>query len=463
MSFVSLASRRRAELLAVIAALIFIPLLYLHQSWIPEAAVSHLYPIPGEDLAHGPDGNSSPLFAPELACRHLPGAEDVLVILKTGSTVSHKKLPIHFNTTFRCIPHWIVFSDLEEDVAGHHVHDVLDEIDDSVKNTAAEFHLYHQIQEWHAEEITPTAINETLRKQAWDLDKWKFLPLVKKALRTRPEAKWYFFMEADSFLMWSNLLLYLSQLNTDESLYLGAQAWISDTEFAHGGSGFVISNRALRTVVEEYTARVSYYNELTRNEWAGDGVLAKAMKNRGIHLTRAFPIVQGETPYTLDYTERHCCYPVVSYHHMSPEWIQTMWDYEQEWLAKEKANTTTLDSSLSEPIRHRHVFAHFVQSTISSGEKTAWDNLSPDLSADGETTLEMCRDICKAADSCVQWLFTAPGDCKIANVVRLGSRPTDEDAVKYTSGWMADRVAAFVDKMGLCRSDWIMPNAGAVA
>lgn len=456
MSFRLPHSRRRAQLLALITAPIFIFLLYLHQPLAPEAAVEELYP------GHGLGGSSPPPPAAELACRRLPGADDVLIVLKTGGTESHKKLPIHFKTTFRCIPHWIVFSDLEEDIEGHRVHDVLDEIDDSVKETVEEFRLYDKIQDWHAKGDMPSAVDEILRKQAWNLDKWKFLPLVKKALQTRPEAKWYYFMEADTFVVWSNLLLYLSQLNPDEALYLGAQSWIGDTEFAHGGSGFIISSKALHMVVEEYTGHVPQYNELTRKEWAGDLVLAKAMKNQGIYPTRSFPILQGETPYTMDYTERHWCFPVVSYHHMSPQWIQTMWDYEQEWLAKEKA-TPSPDSLPSEPIRHRHVFAHFMQPTINLGEKKGWHNLSPDQGAEGETTLETCRSICDAAQSCIQWLFTAPGDCKISNDIRLGSQSIEDESMKYTSGWMTDRVAAFVDNMGQCKRDWILSNSGNLA
>ncbi|KAF4539656.1 Glycosyltransferase family 31 [Lasiodiplodia theobromae] len=273
----------------------------------------------------------------EFPCRHLPGADDVLVILKTSATESHKKLPIHFKTTLRCIPHWRVFSDLEEDIEGYRVHDVLDEIDDGVKTSAEEFRLYDMIQQWHTRGRIPSAVDEVLYKQAWNLEKWKFLPMVKKALQTRPDSKWYFFMEADTSLIWSNLLLYFSRLNPEQPHYIGAQSWISNTELAHGGSGFIISNKALRMVVEEYTSNVPQYNELTRNEWAGDLVLARAMKNQGIYPTRSFPILQRETPFTLDYTERHWCFPVVSYHHMTPDWIQAMWDYEQQWLAKQQA------------------------------------------------------------------------------------------------------------------------------
>lgn len=232
MSLISPQSHRRVKLFAVncvIVALIFHSLLHLHQAlshlhqlWGPEPAVQNLYQ-PAIWKSADSLGGSSPLppSPSELACRRLPGADDVLVILKTGGIESHEKLPIHFKTTFRCVPHWIVFSDLEEDIEGHRVYDILDEIDEGVKSSAEEFRLYDKIQEWHARGRMPSAVNEALYKQAWDLDKWKFLPMVKKALQTRPNSKWYIFMEADTSLIWSNLLLYLSKLNPDEPHYIG--------------------------------------------------------------------------------------------------------------------------------------------------------------------------------------------------------------------------------------------------
>lgn len=171
----------------------------------------------------------------------------------------------------------------------------------------------------------------------------------------------------------------------------GAQSSIGNTELAGAGSGFIISNKALRMVVEEYTSNIPQYNELTRNEWAGDLVLAKVMKSQGVYPTRSFPIPQCESPFTLDYTDRHWCFPLVSYHNMTPYWIQAMWDYEQQWLAKQQAvslapscaevgsglmydsQKVSVPNSLPrDPIRHRNVFAHFVRPAIRFGERMDW-------------------------------------------------------------------------------------------
>ena len=50
-------------------------------------------------------------FTPELPCHDLPGANETLVVLKTGAGEIEEKLPIHLNTTFRCYPNTVIFSD----------------------------------------------------------------------------------------------------------------------------------------------------------------------------------------------------------------------------------------------------------------------------------------------------------------------------------------------------------------
>ena len=82
----------------------------------------------------------------------------------------------------------------------------------------------------------------------WKLDKWKFLPLLDKALER--DARWYLFMEADTYVVWSNLLQWLSMFNPDRHWYLGGPSWFGDHIFAHGGTGFVLSRAALEKVTE---------------------------------------------------------------------------------------------------------------------------------------------------------------------------------------------------------------------
>lgn len=270
-----------------------------------------------------------------LPCAHLPSSEDILVILKTGATEIHRKLPMHFSTTFRCIRHYAIYSDMAEEIDGHPVYDALDEVDEEIKRTNPDFELYHQAQEYRAKgkAVAELFEREGTYQKAWNLDKWKFLPLMDKALKMRPRSKWYVFIEADTSMVWSNLLEWLAKFNPEEPLYIGGQSYMGSVEFAHGGTGFIVSNPALRMVTEKRASNLQEWDQLTAERNAGDSILAEAFKAVNISLTRSWPVLQGETPYTLDYTEHHWCFPVVSYHHMPSSWIKLMWNFEQSWIS----------------------------------------------------------------------------------------------------------------------------------
>ncbi|KAF2139679.1 glycosyltransferase family 31 protein, partial [Aplosporella prunicola CBS 121167] len=371
----------------------------------------------------------------EPVCPQIPGAEDVLVIMKTGASEVQQKLPVHLETTFRCVPHFAVFSDLEEEVAGVHVHDTLDQVSEQIKQTNPDFQFYHQLREYRAAGRNVSELVQGSSQAAWNLDRWKFLPLMEKALKTRPEAKWFVFIEADTAIVWSNLLEWLQRFDPSKPYYIGGQSWVGEHQFGHGGTGFVVSNPALSMLVEKRAQNLDSFDQLTANTWVGDLVLGEAFETVGIYLTPAWPTLQGETPYSLDYTEHHWCYPVVSWHHMPPEWIKAVWEFEQEWLSSNKLPA----------IRHRDIFAQFVWPYIQQ-ERTMWDNLSDDFE---ETPLEYTSDGCRAACEyrleCVQWLYTE-GRCQTGAVIKLGGE-VEEGGLDGTSGWVMERIQLFMQNV----------------
>lgn len=53
---------------------------------------------------------------------------------------------------------------------------------------------------------------------AWKLDRFKFLPMVNKTFKYRPGAKWFVFVEADTYLVCNNLVSYLTPFNASRPL-----------------------------------------------------------------------------------------------------------------------------------------------------------------------------------------------------------------------------------------------------
>jgi len=205
-----------------------------------------------------------------LYCPQNPIAKEVLVVLRTGATEVLEKLPIHLTTVLRCIPNYAIYSDFEEEFGGHHIHDVFDELDQDLKDSVPDFKLYHQLKTEGRDGLSMDGIahdgsgaSGSLSNPGWKLDKFKFLPMIDKALRQMPQAKWFVFIELDTYLMWTNLLDYLSQFDAKASHYIGKQMYIGDVLFAHGGTGFILSAPAMRKVIRHWKSHMKVLNQYT--------------------------------------------------------------------------------------------------------------------------------------------------------------------------------------------------------
>lgn len=286
-------------------------------------------------------------------CSNLQGANDTLVVLRTGSTEIDDRLLVHLSTSLRCFSHYLIFSDLEEDYRGEHIIDALDSVSDGIKANHEDFEIYRRLQQHGREILDPSELSgspEAFEKMSgnaqnpgWKLDKWKFMPMVNRTMQEYPDMKWYVFIEADTFLLWSMLLQYLALLDHTKPYYLGAGTCLGEHLFAHGGSGFVVSQPAMRQVTQHYTSYKAEVEALTDRQWAGDYVLGKTFSDAGVPCTDTWPHFQGDYPGLVAYAGpdgrygpaaslREWCSNTISYHHMSSDMIKDFWDFEQQWI-----------------------------------------------------------------------------------------------------------------------------------
>jgi hypothetical protein len=281
------------------------------------------------------------------ACAGLEALDDYFVTLRTGTTDAPKKLPAHFTTTLRCVPHYEIYSDFEEVIEGHHVHDVLNEVNPEIVASHPDFEYYNRLRgkgrdAFSEEEISKWTsaknTNSGRDSPGWRLDKWKFLPLAEKAFRDRPQAKWFIFIESDTYILWKSLIAWLDHFDPSLPWYLGQQMQIGDVVFAYGGAGFAISQPALKKVVEHRNANLKFYDDFTAGHWAGDCVLGKALADVGVPLMWAFPTLSSEEPADTDFesgfggAEKHpWCFYAASYHHLPPAEYSEFYDFEQKW------------------------------------------------------------------------------------------------------------------------------------
>lgn len=283
-------------------------------------------------------------------CRDLPGANDTVVIMKTGSTEIRDKLPVHLSTTMQCYRNYLIFSDVAEQFEGENIIDALDDVDSQLKEEHNDFELYRRLLRHGRSSLKPSELSGPISRSqggggkptndGWRLDKYKFLPMVRKTLEEYPDKKWYVFVETDTYVFWKTLLAYLAAVDWTRPYYLGAQINIGDITFAQGGSAYAVSRPALEMVVRHYVDNKRYWEDFTAGHWAGDCVLGKAFKDAGAPISYAWPIIQsddiGEMNYKrTDNKNRLWCYPTVSYHHLAPSVIKDLWQFEQIWSSRE--------------------------------------------------------------------------------------------------------------------------------
>jgi hypothetical protein len=262
-------------------------------------------------------------------CHATPDPGNILFIVKTGATEIYEKLPTQLLTTLRCAQHFLIFSDLEEQIGPYHILDALADFNNTMKETHADFELYRQQQEYQRGGLDIATLKNN-GKLAWKLDKYKFLHMVDKTWDQRPNMDWYVFIESDTYVVWMNLLHWLRQLSPKEKLYMGSAAFVGHQAFAHGGSGYVISKGLMEAFVGKNPGMAGHFDETFPSECCGDFVLGRTLTQElNVRIQNFWPQVNGEKPVTLEFGVKQWCQPIVTMHHIMPRERSAIFEFEQ--------------------------------------------------------------------------------------------------------------------------------------
>ncbi|KAM3067334.1 hypothetical protein ACMFMG_005308 [Clarireedia jacksonii] len=300
--------------------------------------------------------------------------QGIVVIFKTGAQ-EVSQLAIHLGTTLRYFEEAdiLFFSDLQGTIGPFVINDALKNVDQKIRETHADFKIYRDIHRYQATGQDITELKEDKKKGdgrgGWRLDKYKFIHMAEQTFFARPAGRWYVFIETDSYVVWPNLIQWLSKLDSTKPLYLGAGVMMGPTHFAHGGSGYILSNAAMNRLMgpEQPRGLAASWDAKMDGECCGDVALAKALKEQGVKLTQAHPFLNGYKPSTFTYGPNdHWCQPVITMHHLAPHEISSVWRFErQRELILNDLNATTFSE----------LFFHFVEPHITESRDN-WDNLS---------------------------------------------------------------------------------------
>ncbi|KAJ3386734.1 hypothetical protein HDU92_002323 [Lobulomyces angularis] len=187
----------------------------------------------------------------------------------------------------------------------------------------------------------------------WKLDAHKNLPGFVKLYTKFPNAKWYIMIDDDTYLFMSNLDAVLDQFNSEEEHYFGSDTMFKGCDgvtkfgdgpkFAHGGSGVILSNAAIKKMVENSDNCIVKY----RDCWAGDVRAALCLRDVGIMLQPMNNLNKGPPDSSFWYPTDPCQRPI-TFHNLITSQIQRLYliSKRAENLPNEKKKSTVEENKL---------------------------------------------------------------------------------------------------------------------
>jgi hypothetical protein len=272
----------------------------------------------------------------DASCDSISDPGSIAIAVKTGATEAVEKIPMLMHTTLRCAQNVMIFSDLEQNIAGHQLHDALADIPQAAMDGNSDFDFYWKLKEskkyGQIEKMLRGVHDPRIKHDlaSWTLDKYKQLHILEKLYAAYPNKDWYLMMDADTYVIWPNLLAWLQRLPNPRStaFYLGSTAEVGDVKFAHGGSGILLSQATMYDFAVTNKGVASTWDKPMHEECCGDLVIGTVLKQHGVLLKPSWPTVNGEKPSTLPFGPTHWCQPVVTMHHADPHEMNQIVNFE---------------------------------------------------------------------------------------------------------------------------------------
>ncbi|KAK4209134.1 glycoprotein-N-acetylgalactosamine 3-beta-galactosyltransferase 1 [Rhypophila decipiens] len=471
-------SRRSLILLAATSLSLFLLLIASSQRMDGWSAFDQAYFHRDGAKNNKPKANSTDPTRPDhdRHCENFPDTGNILLVMKTGASESYARIPTQLLTILKCVPDFLIFSDMDQEIAGYRIHDSLSTVLESAKAGNSDFDLYRRQKACIVNQEDCNKLGNPA-KEGWNLDKYKNIHMAEKTYHMRPDYDWYVFVDADSYVLWPNLVMWLKQLNPMKKLYLGSVALLGGFNFGHGGSGYVVSQGAMADFVGKHPGIGNQWDIKVKSECCGDYVFARAMKEvAGTPVQQVWPTINGEKYATLPFGFSHWCHPIVTMHHLNSEEINDFWAWERD-LAKPH-NGSLPDSSkplLIKDIYHRYLEPRLQESRIdwdnrandryyldATDETQSWEDWQKDKTKKAEDMNELekkahlsfkdCAAACEslAAEECFSYRYM-PGICMTAKAFTLGKPiKKDDDGNRMMSGWDVKKINKFVAEQGEC-------------
>ncbi|RAL68150.1 hypothetical protein DID88_008860 [Monilinia fructigena] len=367
--------------------------------------------------------------------------KDVVILVKTGATSIWRRMPMHMSTTLgnkQLTPNVVYYSDVAENINGNPVIDSLANLSTTLKGSP-DFELYNKVKK---------SLSDNLYLENGSMEGDNYLPEA---------GDWTNTNSCPCF----NMLLYTILAKNDHTspILVGSPAFKVGEDFAHGGSGFAISGKAMEVSFGADKTLADRYESYAKQHCCGDQVLSHALKEMGVErfkgldgggwaALQAFPI------WRINFGNWNLCSPIMNIHKVHQADISKLFVFESKLMKETKGKGR---------IRYRDIFKHFFEPTLVA-TRSEWDNYAASKSFSSSedswspefkditaaqrserpwASKENCKQACVDWDECLTWKYQ-DDDCHLSHTAAMGQKVND--GVYMESGWMLERIEKVLQK-----------------
>lgn len=206
-------------------------------------------------------------------------------------------------------------------------------------------------------------------------------------------------VDDDTYLVQQTLTRLLEHLDPNIPYYIGNAVGDYRGRFAHGGSGVILSQAAMRQLFSHPDVVAAAHLEAFGETW-GDKLLATTMIKVGIYLDERYsPLFNGEHPRKTQITKERSCPPIISFHEL-----------------RDPTDMTDADQTLrtpTNPIRWIDLWEMFgapaVDSPVWKSGRKNWDHVGRldgvSTTANHVRTAHACAERCQSHGTCLAWTW----------------------------------------------------------
>ncbi|KAL0485082.1 glycoprotein-N-acetylgalactosamine 3-beta-galactosyltransferase [Acrasis kona] len=316
-----------------------------------------------------------------------------VVGLKTSTDTAAARVPIQLLTFLRHISNVYFFGDSVEELGDTKVYDVV-------------HNLYKDGNLSVIDVNGQLSTSKNGVSNGWIMDAHKNLPGFKKLYELYPDRDWYLMLDDDTYLLFENLDSELKDLNPAEPYYFGAYFSFvgcggiknhgDGPDFAHGGSGIVVSRGALQRMIKVIDDCIVDY----RTCWAGDVRVALCLRDANVTLDRRFHgrFINAEPDVDLDWPDNPCSYPL-TFHHLKPKTIYELYATENR-VNKE-----------NRPTNYADIFKSIMAHQHEGGIQDNTDIKGYPFAQTRTINKEKCKDVCRENIKCRAYVYDENGIC----------------------------------------------------